>query len=59
MVRYCTIYGTLICLDAYRVGWGLRVSEFDGLDELLNRGAFHKSHGMGFRLKRIIASVAL
>ena len=35
------------------------MSELDGLDELLNRGAFHKSHGMGFRLKRIIVSVVL
>ena len=39
--------------------WGLRMSDFEGLDELLNRGAFHKSRGMAFRLKRIIASVAL
>lgn len=34
-------------------------SEFDGLDELLSLGAFHKPRGMSFRLKRIVASVAL
>lgn len=33
--------------------------DFDGLDELLSRGRFHKSRGVGFKLKRILASVAL
>jgi len=31
------------------------MSDFDGLDELLNLGTFRKSRGMRFRLRRILA----
>jgi len=33
--------------------------DFDGLDELFDRGAFHKSRGLRSELKRVLASVTL